>query len=54
MDSIICYGKMFRNTTLKMVNFEPFFRNPIGHGETRFLKDFDAQTYMFCQCKNEG
>ena len=25
MDSTICYWKMFRNTTLKMVNFEPFF-----------------------------
>ena len=24
MDSTICYWKMFRNTTLKMVNFEPF------------------------------
>ena len=25
MDSIMCFWKMFRNTTLNMVNFEPFF-----------------------------
>ena len=24
MDSTICYWKMFRNITLKTVNFEPF------------------------------
>ena len=31
-----------------------FFRNPIGHCKTGLLKDFDAQTYMLCQCQNEG
>ena len=41
----MCYWKMFRNNTLKMVNFEHNFRKPIGHGQTSFLKDFHAQTY---------
>ena len=25
IDSIMCYWKMFKNSTLKMVNFEPIF-----------------------------
>ena len=38
MDSIMCYWKMFKNSTLKIVNFEPFSRNPIGPGKTVFCK----------------
>ena len=34
--------------------FWAIFGNPIGYGETSFLKGFDAQTYMFCQWKTEG
>ena len=47
MDSIMCYWKMLKNTTLKMVNFGPVFE-PNRTWQNNFLQDFDAQICIIC------